>query len=65
MLTGSVILCSCKRLVVICMTTARCRSGTTASVDSAKPGSVLAAVEMLCFYQKKQDGLLQPAQNSV
>ena len=49
-LTGSEILYSCKTLVVIRMTTAWCRSGIAASVDSAKPGSVLAAVQMLCFY---------------
>lgn len=50
MLTGSEILYSCKSLVVIRVTTTWCRNGFTASVDSAKPGSALAAVQMLCFY---------------
>lgn len=48
--TRSEILYSCESLVVIHMATAWYLSGITASVDSAKPGSVLTAVQMLGFY---------------
>lgn len=63
MITGSEILYSCKSLVVIHMATMWFQSGITASVDSAKSGSVLTAVQMLGFYCIT--GLLQPAQKSV
>lgn len=49
MITGSEILYSCKSLVVIHMATTWYQSGITASVDSAKSGSVLTAVQMLGF----------------
>lgn len=53
MITRSEILYSCESLVVIHMATAWYQSGITASVDSAKPGSVLTAVQMLKVFTEK------------
>lgn len=50
MITGSEILYSCKSLVVIHMAATWYQSEITASVDSAKPGSVLTSVQMVGFY---------------